>query len=219
MNKLNSLLCNLAFAIVAVFFLSSSSYSSDFQVAVRSKYKSPDPNMPDSEIIWLFDESDSEVSISRENSSPILKILKSGDGTGIDVKFLNNELKKGKAIGYDSKGRSKPEQFLLSDGHPAPFDWINPQSIENKNIIFTKTASGMSFKSSMIKTIIYLTYDEALAKGYINDDNSKFINKTKKLILFRVLKDNTPVLCQLWQEDGDFWLYESTGLRSSHRIK
>lgn len=189
-------------------------------IFVKSVYKDASISGTKREVIWSFEYEGSNVKVSKEGSESLLIIRRDNKNIVYDIEFKNDvSIRPFKASATSKNSRAQSNPIFLSDGHPAPFDWIDPDAKETGELVSYKNAGGMTFKTVIKKEIEFLRTDQAVDAGYLNDENIIFAEPDKRYILINISKDGKVILRQVWQEGDKIWLYESTDLRTSFRIR
>jgi len=142
------------------------------------------------------------------------------------TKIANFRSVRGEEIVEMTEG--SPSKPLLVDRCLAPVDWLNcplpfdPEPIVDRFSI-SKTIGGARFGSVFTVRAQEVPEAEAVAKGWLTDDNHRFVIKGERLYLVQIDRllsgKSEPVLKQLWSRGGEFWLYEEKGRRSSWRCR
>lgn len=190
------------------------------KILVKSLYKDTSIASTELEIIWSFEDEENTVKVSKEGSESLLLIKRDMNNRVYDIEYKKDiSIRPSKASATSKNSRAQSNPVFFSDGHPAPYDWIDPDAKETCELVSYKNAGGLSFKTVMKKETRFLTRDQALAAGYLNDDNLLFAKSDKSFIEIKIIKDGKTLLSQIWQEGEKFWLYESTDLRTSFRIR
>lgn len=187
------------------------------KILVKSLYKDASTER---EIIWSFEDEGNTVKVSKEGSESLLLIKRDMNNRVYDIEYKKDvSIRPSKASATSKNSRAQSNPIFLSDGHPVPFDWVDPAVTDTCELTLYKTAGGMTFKTVLKKEIEVISRDHALSAGYLNDENMHFAKPDKVYLMINITKDGNVIIRQLWQEGEKFWLYESTDLRTSFRIR
>lgn len=203
--------------VVMLCLLPTVLYAEGEKIRVKSIYNAQSSSTYTS--FWIFELRSEGVYINNTTNDSNVFIQSDSSGNPVAVVFSNKKADASKGTQFKGKGRvAKKNPVFISDGHPAPFDWLDPEDMSESLVEVRKQVSGTIFLYRMTKTISVLTNDEAEKAGYINDDNRSFYRADKSLYLVALKKNDKNLVVQLWQPGSDIWLYEKSGDRISYRI-
>jgi len=203
-------------SVLFIFLLSDNLLAADLTVRVMSAYKGP--NEAIHKIEWEIEKKSDGIYFKdvSANKHIVLKTDESGSPFDVDLSSQNLKATKGRQVSGKGK-QAKKQLVFISDGHPAPFDWLDPDDMTDSEVYVSKNAGGTAFMSKMYKTVSLISPEDAKKNGYLNDYNLSFFNPDKPLYLIILKKNENVSVMQLWQADASNWLYESSGDRTSYR--
>ncbi|MBU0673209.1 MAG: hypothetical protein KJ950_01040 [Proteobacteria bacterium] len=164
-------------------------------------------------IDWIFREDDQgNVSISKQLDSAPLILLDYNKMNLVTV--ITKRLQRGDQTIEIKESVHGP--ILLSTGFPAPYDQLGSLNVQEGQLNLKTTVADTTFSSTIIRTLLPFSPDEALAAGMLTPDTIQG-NTHQEFTLISIIKTDQPMIRQLWKTGEPFWLYDETPTRKSWR--
>jgi len=200
---------------------------------VRSEYRSPFPGDSVQEVKWRFTP---DLSLSSSGGERYLvRDEESRVGAWVELIYVSPGTLKGLTAFRLIRGKPVVD-FTLAEAENRgvvlvdtviPADWFNcsePFRFDEgeKRFKIREKVGSMRLVSRMIVRCREISFDEAVSRGMVSDDNRKLVREERLYLreAWQVLADSEKlVLRQLWSQSDDFWLYEEKGNRRSWRCR
>jgi hypothetical protein len=179
---------------------------------VQSLYFTPGTQQWGDPIIWRFSPIDeNRIHVSQEGeTTPFLRLeYRFGQLVTVEKRFGKNE--------FQTEAYPDP-QVILSEGFPVPFDYLCPDTPEQKDVIFKKHAGGMVFKTHARREVRDLAPGEWDFTSAAGMDFPDEMQTGLPLRMISIMTDTELQVRQIWPQNGSFWIYEETPFRKSWRI-
>ena len=200
---------------------------SDFALAlenstllVRSEYRESSGSTAPSTLIWEFiptgDKSQMDVYV-KGRPEKILSLTYTKEGR---LKRVIKLIPDGEGV-KEIKSDCEDHPIVLSEGFPAPYDYLAPFDENLTQVKLTKQAGGASFSTLFTRGIEKITLKDALQLKMIDKSRAARIKEKdlgQGLKLISIYKGKERVVRQLWAPDDSFWIFEETSLRQSWNI-
>ncbi|MCK5681317.1 hypothetical protein KAI46_10960 [bacterium] len=187
---------------------------------VLSRYQSPVPMQPESEVKWLYEKrvfanNVATVSVRDSNNRLQCQLELRYNENGSLVEAVSCRIIRDEEICRE-KNYEADEPVLLNQTL-IPGDWFNlePQSLVDCDWLQSRKVKdrvgAVSFVDYLTIKKEAVTLGQALAGGMLNQENRQFA-ENKSLYTLSLLRGEgekrSLVLRQLWAKDATFWLYE-----------
>ena len=216
------------FLFLSIVFFSGVAAASERDLwEVLSRYQSPVPMQPESEVKWLYEKkiagnNMTTVSVSDSSNRLLCRIEMRYNENSLLVGAESCRIIRGKEVCLEKEYEAKTPALLNQTLIPG--DWLNldPQDLAAGDWVQSRKVKDRVGNTSFVDYLTIkkkaVTLEQALVSGMLNRENRQFAENKRlyTLSLSRGEGENSqPILRQLWAKDAKFWLYEEKDGRRS----